>query len=79
MGKGPTQEDRVLAEIRSRGFINCMTAYNLGITQLGTRIFNLKRMGYRFKKDRQKGLNRHGKPTHWDNYMLDEDDQQSLF
>lgn len=65
-----TQEERVYNYILEFGFINSMIAYEIGITQLGTRIFNLKKKGYRFYKKRRKGVNRYGAPTHWDDYFL---------
>lgn len=69
-----TQRDRVLQYIREFGSISSFQAYvDLGITQLGTRIFELKDMGYKFRKERVKTTNRFGKPTHFDKYYLVED------
>lgn len=44
----------------------------LGITQLGARIFELKEKGYVFKKERVKRLNRYGREIAFDKYSLAE-------
>lgn len=67
----PTQRDRVLKYIRDFGSINSYQAYaDLGITQLATRIFELKKRGYEFDKERVKTKNRYGDKTHYDKYRL---------
>lgn len=69
----PTQRDRVLQYIRDFGSITTMQAYaDLGVTQLGTRIFELKERGYRFCKTRINAKNRYGDKTHYDKYSLAE-------
>lgn len=65
------QQSSVLAHINRHGFITSFDAYRLcGITQLGTRIFELKEKGYRFKTTRVKAVNRFGRPTHFDQYRI---------
>ena len=67
----PTQRDLVLQYIRDFGFITSWQAYqDLGISQLATRIFELKELGYIFTKTRVNTKNRYGKPTHYDEYRL---------
>ncbi len=67
----PTQRDRVLQYIRDFGSINSYQAYaDLGITQLATRIYELKKRGYEFDKERVKTRNRYGDKTHYDKYRL---------
>ena len=67
----PTQKDKVLRYIREFGKITSWEAYSqLGVTQLATRIFELKRDGYVFKKKRVNTLNRLQEKTHYDEYML---------
>ena len=67
----PTQRDKVLAYIRRFGFITSWQAYqDLGISQLGARIFELKEQGYVFAKTRVNTTNRLGEKTHYDEYRL---------
>ncbi|MBR5593884.1 MAG: helix-turn-helix domain-containing protein [Bacteroidaceae bacterium] len=62
----------ILRYIDDFGSITSLQAYaDLGITQLGARIKELKELGYSFKTVPQKGVNRYGKPTHWVKYYLD--------
>ena len=67
----PTQCQRILTYIRQFGSISSWQAYaDLGITQLGARIFNLKEQGYVFAKTRVNTTNRLGEKTHYDEYRL---------
>lgn len=67
----PTQRDKVLDYIRQFGSITSWQAYSdLGITQLGARIFELKELGYEFTKTRIATTNRLGEKTHYDEYRL---------
>ncbi len=53
------------------GSITSWDAYReLGITQLATRIFELKKMDYEFEKETIFTKNRYGYPTHYDIYKL---------
>lgn len=66
-----TQKDRIIEYIRQFGYITSWQAYqDLGITQLGARIKELKEMGYEFKKERKYDKNRFGEPVHFDKYYL---------
>lgn len=67
----PTQRDKVLSYIKQFGRISSWEAYSeLGITQLGSRIFELKELGYVFAKTRINTTNRLGEKTHYDEYRL---------
>lgn len=67
----PTQRDKVLKYIQDFGFITSWLAYTeLGISQLGARIFELKERGYVFKTTRVYTQNRYGEKTHYDEYRL---------
>lgn len=67
----PTQRDKILAYIRRFGCISSWEAYSeLGVTQLGARIFELKELGYVFSKKRIATTNRLGEKTHYDEYRL---------
>ena len=69
--KRPTQRDRVLQYISDFGSITSYQAYtDLGVTQLATRIFELKKLGYVFDKKRISTENRYGDRTHFDKYTL---------
>ena len=66
-----TQRDRVLQYIRDFGCITSWDAYkDLGVSQLATRIFELKKMGYKFETTRISTTNRYGYPSHYDEYRL---------
>lgn len=67
----PTQCEKILEYIRRFGSITSWQAYaDLGITQLGARIWNLKEKGYVFKTERVYCKNRLGEKTHYDVYTL---------
>jgi len=71
MAQKVTQRDRVLQYIKDFGSITSWEAYSeLGITQLGARIFELKDRGYNFEKERVNTKNRYGDQTHFDRYKL---------
>lgn len=58
-----TQKEAIIKYIQDFGSITSMQAYtDLGITQLGARIFELKQLGYVFDKSTFKTRNRYGKP-----------------
>ena len=69
-----TQRDYVLDFIKSYGSISSWQAYaDLGVTQLATRISELKNKGYKFRKERVKITTRFGVKTHFDRYFLVEE------
>ena len=66
-----TQKDRILEYIRNFGSISSFEAYaDLGITQLGTRIDQLKKEGYEFKTEWESNTNRFGEKTDYKRYYL---------
>lgn len=66
-----TQGEMVIKYIRDFGSISSFQAYaDLGITQLGARIFYLKKKNYQFITERVYTTNRYGKATHYDVYRL---------
>ena len=66
-----TQKDRILEYIRNFGSISSFEAYaNLGITQLGARIDQLKKEGYEFKTEWESNINRFGEKTDYKRYFL---------
>ena len=67
-----TQKEMILRYIEDFGFITSFQAYaDLGITQLGARIKELKGRGYIFRTEDIKSENRYGKPTHHYRYFLE--------
>lgn len=66
-----TQCDRIIQYIQDFGYITAYQAYtDLGVTQLGARIYNLKQKGFKFKTERVKDTNRYGETVYYDKYML---------
>ena len=69
--KTNTQKDLILKYIVDFGYITSFQAYqDLGITQLATRIKELKEKGYQFKTENVKTTNRYGNPSHYYKYYL---------
>lgn len=65
------QKELILKYIVDLGYITSFQAYqDLGITQLATRISELKDIGYQFKTENVKTKNRYGKPSHYYKYYL---------
>lgn len=68
-----TQKDRILMWLSHTGTITSWEAYKeLGITQLGARVYELKELGYKFSKETVCTKNRYGYPTHYDIYRLED-------
>lgn len=66
-----TQKDRILEYIRNFGSISSFEAYaDLGITQLGARIDQLKKEGYEFRTEWESSTNRFGERTDYKRYYL---------
>ena len=69
-----TQKDRILQYIREFGSISSWEAYSeLGITQLGARIDQLKKEGYQFKTEWESGTNRYDEKVDYKRYYLVDD------
>jgi hypothetical protein len=72
----PTQCDKIIKFIKDFGYITSWQAYQeLGVTQLGARIYQLKERGYKFTTTRVTTKNRYGEPTHFDEYRLVDDSE----
>lgn len=66
-----TQKDRILQYIREFGSISSWEAYSdLGITQLGARIDELKKEGYEFKTEWESSTNRYGDKVDYKRYYI---------
>ena len=66
-----SQKDRIINYIREFGSISSFEAYaDLGITQLGARIDQLKKEGYEFKTEWESNTNRFGEKTDYKRYYL---------
>lgn len=65
------QKQRVIDYINKFGSISSWEAYaDLGITQLGARIDQLKKEGYNFKTEWESSKNRFGDKTEYKRYYL---------
>ena len=66
-----SQKQRIINYIREFGSITSYEAYaDLGITQLGARIDQLKKDGYEFKTEWESNTNRFGERTDYKRYYL---------
>lgn len=69
-----SQKERVVKYIKEFGSITSWEAYwDLGITQLGARIDQLKKEGYHFKTEWEHKKNRFQEPTTYKRYFLVEE------
>lgn len=65
------QKQRVIDYINKFGSISSWEAYSdLGITQLGARIDQLKKEGYNFKTEWESSKNKFGDKTEYKRYYL---------
>ena len=72
--KKPNQCQRVIKYIKDFGAITSFQAYtDLGITQLGARIFELKKQGYKFATEYKSTKNRYGDIVSYKVYRLREE------
>ena len=70
------QRQRIINYIKKFGSITSKDAYNdLGITQLATRIKELKERGYKFKTNWESSKNRYGEKVDFKRYYLAEGDE----
>ncbi len=70
------QRQRIINYIKKFGSITSKDAYNdLGITQLATRIKELKEIGYKFKTNWESSKNRYGEKVDFKRYYLAEGDE----
>lgn len=66
-----TQKERIIEYIREFGSISSWEAYSdLGITQLGARIDQLKKEGHEFRTEWESDKNRYGEPVSYKRYYL---------
>lgn len=67
-----TQKELIIKYIKDFGSITSYQAYiDLGITQLATRIKELKEQGYNFNTEWISKKNRYGKPVAFKKYKLE--------
>lgn len=66
-----TQCEKILQYIEENGSITTFEAFcDIGCTRLASRICDLRKMGYKFKTDTEKGKNRNGEPVHYTRYSI---------
>ncbi|MBR6608807.1 MAG: helix-turn-helix domain-containing protein [Oscillospiraceae bacterium] len=67
------QTEKVLAYMKEFGSITAAQAFNdLSVSQLATRIFELKKSGYEIHSRFVTGKNRYGEPVKYKEYYLGE-------
>ena len=68
----PSQKERVMKYIEDFGSISSFEAYkDLGITQLGARIWELKKGGVEIRTRWKVSYNRYGNPVKYKEYYLE--------
>ena len=69
-----TQKEMVLRYMMDNGSISSMEAfYELGITRLAARVFELRKSGYNIRMRAYSSLNRFGKPVTYSRYWIEGD------
>ena len=73
----PSQKERVMKYIEDFGSISSFEAYkDLGITQLGTRIWELKKDGIEIRSRWKNSFNRYGDKVLYKEYYLEEEKEK---
>ena len=71
-----TQKERILKYIKDFGSISSFEAYkDLGITQLGARIWELKKDGIEIRTRWRVSLNRYSEKVMYKEYYLEEEEE----
>lgn len=66
-----TQKQAIVEYCRNFGEITSFEAYTeLGVTQLATRISELKQLGYEFSKRKETKEGRYGRKVHFEHYRI---------
>lgn len=73
----PSQKERILKYIKDFGSVSSYEAYrDLGITQLGARIWELKQNGVEIRTRWKSSLNRYGDKVLYKEYYLEEEKEK---
>lgn len=66
-----TQNERIIQYIQKFGSMSTLQAFqDIGCTRLASRICDLQKDGYRFKKEFETGVNRNGEKVSYVRYSL---------
>ena len=65
-----TQVKKIIRFIQKHGSITTMQAFEMGITRLASRIFDIRRMGIEIKSETITGKNRYGETVHYSRYSF---------
>ena len=65
-----TQVKRIIRFMQKHGSITTMQAFEMGITRLASRIFDIRRMGIEVTSETVAGKNRYGETVHFARYKL---------
>lgn len=73
----PSQKERVMKYIEDFGSISSFEAYkDLGITQLGARIWELKKDGIKIRTRWKNSFNRYGDKIVYKEYFIGEEEEK---
>ena len=70
----PTQNQRVFDYIKKNGSITQKQADTIAVRRLPSRIYDLRRMGYKIVSETVKVRNKYGEPCHVSRYRFAEED-----
>lgn len=69
-----TQREKIIAYLKEYGSITPLDALReFNCMRLATRVFELKKQGYKIKTVIEKAKNKSGEPVHYARYFLQED------
>lgn len=71
-----TQCEAVLDYMTKNGGITAMEAYEIGITRISARIFDLRRQGYEIAEENHAVKTRYGRTAHYVRYYLKRKEQK---
>lgn len=75
----PSQKERILKYIKDFGSVSSYEAYrDLGITQLGARIWELKKDGIEIRTRWKSSLNRYGEKVLYKEYYLEGEENERI-
>ena len=65
-----TQVQQIINFMQEHGSITTMQAFEMGITRLASRIFDIRRMGIEIESETVTAKNRYDEPVHFARYRI---------
>ena len=65
-----TQVQKIISFMQKNGSITTMEAFEMGITRLASRIFEIRRMGIDIASETVTAKNRYNEPIHFSRYRI---------